>query len=129
MKESWKTRRPRHLRQDGLHQMDRTGQTTLFRLRIGHNRLKTNLYKTYNIGHTDLCSCGEASEKEEHVLQDCQNYRMLRQAAQQTCRPNSGVPLKNWKRPTASSTRRGSLFAVDIEPKREKTTLGNTKNF
>ncbi|GFR63776.1 hypothetical protein ElyMa_005491400 [Elysia marginata] len=35
--------------------------------------------------------------------------------AQQTCRPNSGVQFKNWKRPTASSTRRGSLFEVDID--------------
>ncbi|GFS19346.1 retrovirus-related Pol polyprotein from type-1 retrotransposable element R1 2 [Elysia marginata] len=60
--------------------MNRKGQTTLFRLRTGHNRLKAHLYKTYNIGHTDLCLCGEAAETVEHVVQDCQNYRKLRQA-------------------------------------------------
>ncbi|GFR84820.1 hypothetical protein ElyMa_000680800 [Elysia marginata] len=81
MKESWKTRHSYHNRQDGLHQMDRTCQTTLFRLRTGHNRLKAHLYKTYKIGYTDLCSCGEAAETVKHVLQDCQNYRMFRQAA------------------------------------------------
>ncbi|GFS14526.1 hypothetical protein ElyMa_004909500 [Elysia marginata] len=71
---------PQHNRQDGLHQMDRKGQTTLFRLRTGHNRLKAHLYKTYRIGHPDFCSCGEAAETVELVLQDYQNYRMLRQA-------------------------------------------------
>ncbi|GFS22778.1 hypothetical protein ElyMa_006960300 [Elysia marginata] len=45
-----------------------------------YNRMKAHLYKTYRIGHTDLCSCGEAAETVEHVLQDCHNYRMLRQA-------------------------------------------------
>ncbi|GFR81720.1 hypothetical protein ElyMa_002347100 [Elysia marginata] len=60
--------------------MDRKGQTTLFRLWTGLNRLKAPLYKTHKICHNNLCSCGEAAETVEHVLQDCQNYRMHRQA-------------------------------------------------
>ncbi|GFR86102.1 hypothetical protein ElyMa_000712100 [Elysia marginata] len=60
--------------------MDRKGQKTLFRFWTGHNRLKTHLYKTYKISHTDFFSCGETAETVKHVLQDCQNYRMLRQA-------------------------------------------------
>ncbi|GFS11570.1 hypothetical protein ElyMa_003089700 [Elysia marginata] len=72
----------------------------------------TDLYLT-----SDLCSCGEAAET-VHVLQDCQNYRMLRQAIWSS--PNFRVLLKNWKRPTASSTRRGSLFEVGVETKEEE---------
>ncbi|GFS14447.1 retrovirus-related Pol polyprotein LINE-1 [Elysia marginata] len=53
----------------------------------------------YKIGHTDIYSCGEAAETVQHVLQDCQKYRTFKQfgAAKQTCRLNSGEPLKNWK--------------------------------
>ncbi|GFR86327.1 hypothetical protein ElyMa_004196300 [Elysia marginata] len=46
----------------------------------GFNRLKAHLYKADKIGHTDLCLCGEAAKKVEHVLQDCQNHIILRQA-------------------------------------------------
>ncbi|GFR83828.1 Gag-Pol polyprotein [Elysia marginata] len=41
----WKTRNPYQNRQDDLHQMDRKGQTTIFRLRTGHNKVKAHLYK------------------------------------------------------------------------------------
>ncbi|GFS26851.1 hypothetical protein ElyMa_007067900 [Elysia marginata] len=79
MKERWKTRHPHHSTQDGIHQMERKGQTSLFRLRNDQNRLKAHLYKTYNIGHTDLCSCGEAAETLEHKetarIKECLNSR------------------------------------------------------
>ncbi|GFR86721.1 hypothetical protein ElyMa_006060400 [Elysia marginata] len=52
----------------------------LLKLWSGHNRLKAHMYNTYKIGHTDLYSCREAAETAEHILQDCQNYRTLRQA-------------------------------------------------
>ncbi|GFR76393.1 hypothetical protein ElyMa_005799400 [Elysia marginata] len=60
--------------------MDRKGQTTVFRPRTGHYTMKAHLHRTHKIGHTDLCSCGEAAETGEHALQDYQDYRMLTQA-------------------------------------------------
>ncbi|GFR89543.1 hypothetical protein ElyMa_000796800 [Elysia marginata] len=44
-------------------------------------------------------------------------------AAPQTCRPNFEEVLKTWKRPIASSTRRGSIFEVDTEIKRKKNRV------
>ncbi|GFR95504.1 hypothetical protein ElyMa_000945800 [Elysia marginata] len=98
MKVRRKTKHLYHKRQDDLHQMDRMGQTTLFRLQTGHNRLKSHLYKKCKISHNDLCLCGEAAEKEKMSYKTsriikCSNRQFG--AAQQTCRPNSGEPLKN----------------------------------
>ncbi|GFR82148.1 hypothetical protein ElyMa_002358300 [Elysia marginata] len=44
----------------------------------GHNRLKTHMYKTYKIGQTNLCPLGEAAKTAEHILHDCQHYRILK---------------------------------------------------
>ncbi|GFS21781.1 hypothetical protein ElyMa_003347200 [Elysia marginata] len=60
--------------------MDKTGQTTLFQLPTGYNRLKAHLYETYKIGHADICSCGEAVETVERAIKHRQNYRLVRQA-------------------------------------------------
>ncbi|KAK3766526.1 hypothetical protein RRG08_056456 [Elysia crispata] len=80
MKNKWKESHPEFNRQDGVHQLDRRGQTTIFRLRTGHNRLRHHMNRVFKVGETNLCSCGEAAETAEHVLQNCQTYDALRQS-------------------------------------------------
>ena len=80
MKNKWKESHPEFNRQDGVHQLDRRGQTTIFRLRTGHNRLRHHMNRVFKVGETNLCSCGEAAETAEHVLQNCQTYDVLRQS-------------------------------------------------
>ena len=80
MKNKWKESHPEFNRQDGVHQLDRRGQTTIFRLRAGHNRLRHHMNRVFKVGETNLCSCGEAAETAEHVLQNCQTYDALRQS-------------------------------------------------
>ena len=53
---------------------------TIFRLRTGHNRLKYHIHKIFKVGETDLCSCGQAAEMAQHVLQDCRPYSNVRQS-------------------------------------------------
>ncbi|KAK3774642.1 hypothetical protein RRG08_052936 [Elysia crispata] len=36
--------------------------------------------RVFKVGETNLCSCGEAAETAEHVLQNCQTYDALRQS-------------------------------------------------
>ena len=46
----------------------------------GHNRLKYHIHKIFKVGETDLCSCGQAAETAQHVLQDCRLYSNVRQS-------------------------------------------------
>ena len=80
MNNKWKESHPEFNRQDGVHQLDRRGQTTIFRLRTGYNRLRHHMNRVFKVGETNLCSCGEAAETAEHVLQNCQTYDALRQS-------------------------------------------------
>ena len=64
----------------GWYCLSRRGQTTIFRLRTEHNRLKYHIHKIFKIGETDLCSCGQAAETAQHVLQDCRLYSNVRQS-------------------------------------------------
>ena len=63
---------------DSYHQLSRAEQVIIFRLRTGHCRLKQHLHKKFRLSPSSTCSCGEAEETVEHVLQDCRNLRMLR---------------------------------------------------
>ena len=71
---------PEYNKQDGVYCLNRRGQTTIFRLRTGHNRLKYHIHKIFKVGETDLCSCGQAAEMAQHVLQDCRLYSNVRQS-------------------------------------------------
>ena len=57
-----------------------TGPNHHFRHRTGHNRLKYHIHKIFKVGETDLCSCGQAAETAQHVLQDCRLYSNVRQS-------------------------------------------------
>ena len=72
----WKESHPEYNKQDGVYCLNRRGQTTVFRLRTGHNWLKYHIHKIFK----DLCSCGQAAETVQHVLQDCRLYSNVRQS-------------------------------------------------
>ena len=55
-------------------------QVTVFRLRIGHNRLNYHLYSNFCICHTEQCPCGTGSQTTEHLMQSCPLYELLRKA-------------------------------------------------
>ena len=55
---------------DPVRWLSRKQQTTIFRLRTGHNRLDTIImFNKLKIGENDLCACGLAPQNTEHVLQ------------------------------------------------------------
>ena len=37
-----------------------------------------NLYRTFKVGDTDQCPCGEEAQTAEHILQRCELYKELR---------------------------------------------------
>ena len=76
---SWKERHGISTQNDGLNNLNRKQQVTIFRLRTGHNRLLSHLYKL-KITHTDECPCGTAPQTPEHILQTCPLFAELRQA-------------------------------------------------
>ena len=76
----WKESHPEYNKQDGVYCLNRRDQTTIFRLRTGHNRLKYHIHKIFKVGETDLCSCGQAAETAQHVLQESRLYSNVRQS-------------------------------------------------
>jgi hypothetical protein len=45
--------------QDSYHQLTRSDQTTIFRLRTGHNRINQHLNRVMKIIPSPMCSCGD----------------------------------------------------------------------
>ena len=56
---------------DDYHLLNRAGQTIIFRLRTGHNRLNYHMYTKLKIGRTPLCACETAPQTSQHILQAC----------------------------------------------------------
>ena len=69
----WKKNMKLEPGKDAIHLLERDGQTRLFRLRTGHCRLLSHLYKL-KISHTNECPCGTGIQDAEHVLQDCPTH-------------------------------------------------------
>jgi hypothetical protein len=65
--------------QDSDHQLTRSDQTTIFRLRTGHNRLNQHQNRVMKIIPSQMCSCGEAEQGTSHILQTCKNHQVLRE--------------------------------------------------
>ena len=63
---------------DYLETLDRTQQVIIFRVRTGHCRLLSHLYRL-RLAHTDECPCGTDSQTPEHILQSCPSHNSLRQ--------------------------------------------------
>lgn len=72
---------------DEYHGLSRPEQVIILRLRTGHNRLCYHMYTKFKIGNTALCTCRQAPQTTEHILQDCLIYEGLRQT--------------HWPRPTS----------------------------
>lgn len=64
--------------QDSYHQLKRSEQTTIFRLRTGHNRLNKHLHRVLKVIPSPMCPCGEAEQDTEHFLQTCKSHQALR---------------------------------------------------
>ncbi|VDI60876.1 Hypothetical predicted protein [Mytilus galloprovincialis] len=64
--------------QDSYHQLTRSEQTTIFRLRTGHNRLNLHLHKVMKVVPSPMCPCGEAEQDTAHLLQSCNLHQALR---------------------------------------------------
>ena len=62
---------PNYNARDPVRWLSRKQQTTIFRLRTGHNRLRHHMFNKLKIGENDLCACGLAPQNTEHVLQSC----------------------------------------------------------
>ena len=67
----WKESHPNYNARDPVRWLSRKQQTTIFRLRTGHNRLRHNIFNKLKIGENGLCACGLAPQNTEHVLQSC----------------------------------------------------------
>ena len=65
-------------KKDEINLLNRAEQVTLFRLRTGHCRLLSHMYRL-KISHTDECPCGTGIQTPEHILQDCPTFSTLRQ--------------------------------------------------
>ena len=78
LKRKWKLEHPKYNKADAYNQLERHEQVVIFRLRTNHNKLKQHLYRTFKVGDTDQCPCGEEAQTAEHILQKCQMYKELR---------------------------------------------------
>ena len=59
-----------HPSNDHMPHLQRLQQTTIFRLRTGHCRLRAHLYRL-GLSHTPDCPCETGPHTPEHVLQSC----------------------------------------------------------
>jgi hypothetical protein len=63
---------------DPIFLLPKRAQTSIFRLRKGHCRLRAHLHRLGLI-HTDEWSCRDGVQSTEHFLQECSTHRELRQ--------------------------------------------------
>jgi ribonuclease HI len=63
--------------EDQMQHLQRHQQTTLFRLRTGHCRLRAHMYRL-GLSHTPDCSCETGPQTPEHVLQSCPFFQEAR---------------------------------------------------
>ena len=73
----WKRRLGVESGHEPIHQLQRHQQTILFRLRTGHCRLLSHLYRL-KVSPTNECPCNTGIQTPEHILQDCPTFRALR---------------------------------------------------
>ena len=71
-------RKPQTPTQDDYHNMNRSEQVIILRLRTGHNRLRSHMYTKFKIGNTAMCTCGQAAQSAKHILQECSEHETLR---------------------------------------------------
>ena len=62
---------------DQVPHLQRSQQTTIFRLRTGHCRLRAHLYRL-GLSHTPDCPCETGPHTPEHILQSCPLHQETR---------------------------------------------------
>ena len=62
---------------DQIHHLSRHQQTTIFRLRTGHCRLRSHMHRL-GLSHTPDCPCNTGPETPEHILQHCPLHHDIR---------------------------------------------------
>lgn len=72
--------------------MQRKDDTIISRLRLGHTRLSSSLYKVGNHGTGRCFNCGQ-EETAERVVAHCQRYEEERER-QMTQKPDRHFPIK-----------------------------------
>ena len=87
-------------KEDNLRQLNRFEQVTIFRMRTGHCKLSSHLYKL-KLCDTNECHCGTSIQTVEHVLQDCPRYTEQRETIW-----SEGVDLDSKLWGTAADLRR-----------------------
>ena len=63
--------------EDEMQSLPRHQQTTIFRLRTGHCRLRAHMYRM-GLSDTPDCPCGTALQTPEHILQTCPTHQAAR---------------------------------------------------
>ncbi|BFZ00566.1 hypothetical protein BsWGS_03605 [Bradybaena similaris] len=76
-KDTWSKRTSSNCPHDPILTLDKKQQTTIFRLRTGHCRLRAHLYKL-KAAETDQCICQNGLQTPEHILQSCSLFDDLR---------------------------------------------------
>ncbi|GFS03929.1 hypothetical protein ElyMa_002900300 [Elysia marginata] len=75
----WKKSLEDFNKRDDFYKLGRKEQTSLFRLRTGHNKLEKHMFKTFRIGESEMCKCGHSAETSEYILQECLLYKEVRE--------------------------------------------------
>ena len=73
----WRQRLDIRTEEDNIHQLDRTAQVTIFRLRTGHCQLLSHLHRL-KISHSDKCPCSTGPQTSNQILQSCPTFDTLR---------------------------------------------------
>ena len=77
-KEKWKAKNNGYEPlQDQINMLDRKSQTTIFRLRTGHCRLRKHM-KRLGLADNANCECGLDEQTPEHILQTCPHQEAAR---------------------------------------------------
>ena len=114
---------------DYLETLDRTQQVIIFRVRTGHCRLLSHLYRL-RLAHTDECPCGTDSQTPEHILQSCPSHNTLRQenlaissGPKRETLGTDGVPSTDSRFPGENRTGRLSMALGTQKKKNLRTTI------
>ena len=77
---------------DPIHCLRRAAQSTIFRLRTGHSRLRSHL-KRIGVAETAFCECNTGEQTPGHVLQTCPLHHEL---GQKVCPIHTSMETKLW---------------------------------
>jgi hypothetical protein len=104
--------------QDSYHQLTRSNQTTICRLRTGHNRLNQHLNRVMKIIPSPMCSCGEVEQDTAHILQTCRNHQALREEAITNNTPGDALWTRGW--PTEDHQIRSGNWTPSVKTNKKK---------